>query len=128
MGPDPRTEIIAWIREHASVIDTVDPAAPVHDLGQVRDWMVEASVVGLGASIRGVRSGHELYRLKHRLTRLAVESLGVRTIALEDSPEVGRLLDDYVLSGSGEPEDALQTAWGPWRTEEFAHFIRWLQA
>jgi hypothetical protein len=60
----------------------------------MRGWFDGAGVVGLGESVRGVRSGHELYEIKGRLLRLLIEELGFHIVALEDTHDVGAVLDD----------------------------------
>jgi erythromycin esterase len=123
-----RDEIIAWVREHAIVIDTVDPEADADDLEPLRRSLADASVVGMGESVRGVRSSREHYQLKHRIARLLVERLGFRVIVFEDTPTVGRILDDYVRTGHGEPRHLLASAWEPWQTREFLDLLRWVRS
>jgi erythromycin esterase len=110
------------------VIETVDPQAPLDDIRGMRGWLAGAAVVGLGESVRGARSGRQLYRVKHRLVRLLVEALGFRTIAFEDTPAVGAALDRHVRAGEGDLLDILAAAWAPWRTEEFADLVRWVRS
>jgi erythromycin esterase len=85
-------------------------------------------VVGIGESVRGGRGGHELYALKHRLVRLAVEVLGFRALTVEEDEAVGAAIDHHLLTGEGDARAVLASAWWPWRTAEFVDMLRWLRA
>lgn len=126
-GTDPAA-LVEWLRARAHPIATVDPGAELEDLAPLGHAVGEAVVVGIGESVRGARSGRELYQLKHRVLRLVVEWLGFRAMALEESEAGGRALDEYVRTGAGDPRALLAQAWTPWRTEEFLAVIRWIRA
>lgn len=124
-----RTALISWIEDSAHPIATVDPWAPLDDLAPLVPMVGHAVVVALGESVRGVRSGHEFYGLKHRILRLAVEQLGFRSMALEERDESGAAaIDEYVCTGGGDPQALLAGLWAPWQTEEFLDVVRWMRA
>ena len=124
-----RDALTSWLRSAAHPLASVDPRASLGDLGPLEAMLGDADVVGLGESVRGARSGHELYRLKHRVLRLAVERLGFRSMTLEESAETGMAMDEYVLTGDGDPQALLaSSAWGPWQTEEFLDVLLWMRA
>jgi erythromycin esterase len=127
MGDD-RAGLIEWLRARAQPIGSLDPEAPLEDLAPFGHAVGEAVVVGLGESVRGARTGSELYTVKHRILRLLVEWLGFRAMTLEDSEAVGEALDDHVRTGRGDPRSLLAEAWTPWRTEEFLDVIQWIRA
>jgi erythromycin esterase len=126
--PEDKEEIARWVRQAAQPIQTADPEAPMDDLEPLLGWFGSAAVVGLGEAVRGIRSGRELYQLKHRFLRLLVERLGFRAIAIEDTPAAGGLLDEYILTGQGDAGAMLAAAWEPWRTEEFLSTLWWLRS
>ena len=124
---DDSAAVRAWIRATAWPLTTLDPGAALDDIAPLRDVLAPAAVVGLGESIRGVRGGHELYRLKHRIVRLAVETAGFRAVAVEDDDAVGAALDHHLRTGEGDARALLAQAWRPWQTEEFLDLLQWLR-
>jgi hypothetical protein len=45
--------VTGWIRHHAIVLGTVDPAAPLYDLAPLGRSVGNAKIVGLGESVHG---------------------------------------------------------------------------
>lgn len=125
---DDRAAVVTGIRDAAHPITTVEPWSALHDLEPLAPILAGAAVVGVGESVRGARSGHELYQLKHRLLRFAVERCGFRAMALEESPASAATLDAYVRTGDGDAAAALATAWRPWQTEEFLDVLVWIRS
>lgn len=128
-GPaDSGAAVTGWIRDTAWPMGPLDPSASLDDLAPLGDVFGPATVVGLGESVRGVRGGHELYVVKHRILRLAVEALGFRVLAVEEDDAVGAAIDHHLQTGVGDASTLLARAWGPWRTVEFLDLLRWLRA
>lgn len=109
-------------------MSSLDPSASLDDLAPLGGVFGPAAVVGLGESVRGVRAGHELCVVKHRLLRLAVEALGFRVLAVEEDEALGAVIDHHLQTGVGDASALLARAWGPWRTVEFLDVMRWLRA
>jgi erythromycin esterase-like protein len=121
MKPQPVT---SWIRDNATPLDTVDPAAPLDDLAPLRRSIGDAEIVGLGESVHGAA---EELTLKHRILRLLVEELGFRSIAWEEDWAVGRRIDAYIRTGEGDL-DALMSQMSPqWQSRQVADVLRWLR-
>lgn len=118
-----------WLRGAGHRIETFEPADDLSDLRGLDPLLARAAVVGLGESVRGVRSGREFYRLKHRVVRLAVEQHGFTTVALEErDADVVAPLDQYVRDGVGDLSGLVARLWSPWRTVEFFDFVSWIRA
>ncbi len=117
--------VTAWIRQHATPLATIDPTAPLTDLAPLRQVVGDAQVVGLGESTHGA---HEQFALKHRIVRLLVEELGFGCVALEEDWTKGRQLDEYLVTGTGDPRALLADAGPPWRTEEILQLLTWLRS
>jgi erythromycin esterase len=126
--PDGGAAVTRWIRDTAWPLDSLDPSAPLDDLAPLGDVLEPAAVVGIGESVRGVRGGHELYLLKHRVLRLAVDVGGFRALAVEDDEVVGAAIDHHLLTGEGDARALLARAWAPWQTAEFLDVLLWLRA
>ncbi|MFE3190399.1 erythromycin esterase family protein [Nocardia sp. NPDC059240] len=83
-----------------------------------------AAIVGIGES---TRFAHETFALRDTLFRDLVENYDFRTLAVQDSANVGASLDAYVREGEGTAVEALADAWRPWRTEEMAATLSWIR-
>jgi erythromycin esterase len=103
-APDPR---VAWLREHAVALATVDPAAPdLDDLAPLEEALAGARVVLLGEATRGDGSA---FLAKARLVRFLHERMGFDVLALE----CGVLACDRAwreIRAGGEPAAALTGA------------------
>ncbi|MGW4248567.1 erythromycin esterase family protein [Nocardia sp. NPDC004722] len=83
-----------------------------------------AAIVGIGES---TRFAHETFALRDGLFRDLVEDYDFRTLAVQDSANVGAALDAYVREGKGTAVEALRDAWRPWRTEEMVGALEWIR-
>ncbi|WP_415379215.1 erythromycin esterase family protein [Halosimplex sp. TS25] len=123
---DDRLEDIAdRLRERTHSLETTDPGAPIADLDPLVERLRDVRVVGLGEATHGTR---EFFQLKHRLLRLLVEELGYRLFALEANFSETLAIDEYVVHGRGDPDDALDGIYfWTWDTEEVLELIEWLR-
>lgn len=124
-GPSAPSDPVAhWIDRHAKPLHGVDPDAPLIDLRPLARRLRGATVVGLGAPY-GAR---EPFLLRQRATRLLVEHLGFRAVALEEDWTKGIELDRYARTGEGDPQAMLSDAALPSRTEEVLDLVAWARA
>ncbi|GAA2616355.1 erythromycin esterase family protein [Actinomadura fulvescens] len=119
----PPEPVTAWIERNATRLTTVDPRAPLGDLAPLRRTVGGATIVGLGESTHGAS---EQAKLKHRVVRLLVEQMGFRSIAWEDDWTLGLQLNDYILTGKGDPEAILRET--GWQSREMLDLLKWLRA
>jgi erythromycin esterase len=84
----------------------------------------DALIVGLGESVHGAA---EILRLKHRVLRLLVERMGVRSVAWEEDWATGRQIDRYIRGGDGDADTLVGRMGGQWQTREVADVLRWLR-
>ncbi|WP_367039575.1 erythromycin esterase family protein [Streptomyces sp. Je 1-332] len=115
----------AWLLQHATPINALDPQAGLDDLRPLADAVADAEIVALGV---GSRATHELSVVQHRMLRLLVEERGFRSLALEGDDPARLGLDAYVLTGAGDPEALLSEARPFLRTEEILDVLRWMRA
>ena len=117
-------EVTRWIAEHAHPLALLDAAAPSRDLERLDSIVDHAVVVGLARPTHGA---HELSTLTHRILRYLVETLGFRTLAIEEDWTTGVEIDRHLRSGHGDPQELLRNASPPWQNEELLDVLRWLR-
>ena len=117
--------LIRWLRDHAIVLRSTDPAADLSELQPLGNAIGEARIVGVGEATHGTRE-HSLF--KHRLLRFLVTQKGFRALAFESPWPTGLALNQYVLGGDGDPERLLrQAVFGVWHTDEVLQMVRWMR-
>ena len=118
--------VVEWIDQNAAALSSTDPDAPVSELEPLRDVVGDATVVGLGESTHG---SHEQFEVKHRMIRFLVEELGFRTVGFEADFASGAVIDRYVVSGEGDPQEVVNELSSPfWATEEILDLVEWMRA
>lgn len=113
------------LKRAAVPIATTDPETPVDDLVPLAPVVKDALIVGAGECTHGSR---EVFQLKHRLFRYLVERQGFTVFELEASMPRCLALDHYVLTGEGDPVEALKSqGFWTWSTEEVLDLIKWMR-
>ena len=116
--------VTGWIRHYAAPLATVDPAAPLDDLGPLRRAIGNAAIVGLGESTHGAA---EEIALKQRTLRLLVERMGFRTVAWEEDWTTGLQIDKYIRTGRGDLAALMRQMSPQWQSQEVADVLAWLR-
>jgi erythromycin esterase len=116
---------IAWLRKNAIPITSDDPAAPFADLRALGAAIGDARVVGLGEGTHGTA---EFFRMKHRLTSYLAAEKGFTVFAIEANMPEARVVNEYVLTGRGDPKAALAGMYfWTWNTQEVLDLIEWMR-
>jgi erythromycin esterase len=115
--------VAGWIRHHATVLGTVDPAAPLGDLAPLGRPVGNAKVVGLGESAHGAA---EEETLKLRTLRFLVERMGFRSVAWEEDWTTGLQVDEYIRNGQGDLDALVRQMSPQWQSRQVADVLRWL--
>jgi erythromycin esterase-like protein len=115
--------VTGWIRHNATVLDTVDPAAPLDDLAPLGQSIGNAKIVGLGESTHGAA---EEETLKLRTLRFLVERMSFRSIAWEEDWTTGLQVNEYIRSGKGNPDMLIRQMSPQWQSRQVADVLRWL--
>ncbi len=134
-GPSPRRNVQPppalsaaqiWIKQHAIVLKTTDPQAPLDDLSPLKALIGTASLVGLGEATHG---SHEFFTMKHRLLEFLVEKMGFTMFAMEGSWSAGEQINRYVVQGQGDAAKVLQLFhFWTWNTQEVLDMLTWMRA
>jgi erythromycin esterase-like protein len=120
-GGDP---VVRWIRRTAQPFDTCQPRDDHRDLVSLRRIVGDAHVVALGEGTVGTR---EFVQLKQRIVEYLASEMGFTTLAIQaNMPEVRRL-NDYVMTGRGDPRALISgLKFWPLNTEEMLEFVEWM--
>ncbi|MEM0926871.1 MAG: erythromycin esterase family protein, partial [Planctomycetota bacterium] len=115
-----------WVEEKSIPLKTVRPSDSLEDLQQLAPLFDAPRIIAMGESTHGTR---EFFQLKHRLFRYLVENHGVRLFGLEASYAACLPINNYIVSGDGDPRAAIkgQGFW-TWDTEEVLALVEWMRA
>lgn len=122
---EPRDSAEAWFVRSGARISTVEAGHGFADLEPVGRMVGRARVVALGEATHGTR---EFFQLKHRMLEYLVAQHGFTVFGIEASMPEGFDVNEYVLTGKGDPAGALTGLYmWPWDTEEVLGMIRWMR-
>jgi erythromycin esterase-like protein len=125
-SPDAAPEsVVNWIRERAIPLKTVDAGKGFADMEPLRATVGDARLVELGEATHGTR---EFFQLKHRMLEFLATEMGFSIFSIEaNMPEAYRL-NEYVLTGKGNPAALLKGMYfWTWDTEEVLGMISWMR-
>ena len=123
---DTSTAVVAWIRQHAIPLRSIDAGHGFADLQPLKRVLQDARIVGLGESVHGAR---EFFRAKHRIIEFLVKEMGFTAFAMEGAYSDAEPINTYIVSGQGDRAAALtQLGYVAWDNEAFAALLDWLRA
>jgi erythromycin esterase len=114
-----------WLANHAIPLRTVEAGHGFEDMQPLREIVGDGRVVALGEATHGTR---EFFQLKHRMLEFLVSELGFTVFAIEATMPETFDINEYVLTGEGDPAKAL-TGLYFWttNTEEVLDMIEWMR-
>lgn len=111
--------------DHVIPLTAVAPGAAGDDLAPLVETIGDARVVGIGMAAPGAR---ECFTLGHRLIERLVEERGFTVVALATSLPDCQTLNEYVLYGTGDAEEALHAqGYWTWDNGEVLDVVRWMR-
>lgn len=117
------------LEEAARPSRTTGPSGPFEDLRPFGKAVGGAVVAGVGEAAHG---SHGFVAFRHRMLRYLVEEKGFRSFALEANWSAGPRLDDYLLTGRGDPvrimSEEFRNAFLLLHGQEYLDMIRWMRA
>jgi erythromycin esterase len=118
-------EEAAWLRDNAIPFTTARAGKGFADLKAFGEIVGDARLVALGEGTHGTS---EFFAMKHRLTEYLVREKGFTYFAIEANlPEAYRV-NDYVLTGKGDPRKLLTGMYfWTWDTQEVLDLIEWMR-
>ncbi len=123
--PDPASAQTQWIRANAIPFTSLDPNADLTELEPLKKVIGNAHIVGLGEGTHGTS---EFFRMKSRLVSFLAQEMGFTVFAIEaNMPEAYRV-NDYVLTGRGDPKELLRGMYfWTWNTQEVLDMVQWMR-
>jgi erythromycin esterase len=114
-----------WLGRQAIPLRSVEAGSGFDDLAPLKPLLKDVRIVGLGEATHGTR---EFFQFKHRMLEFLVTQMGFTVFAIEASYPGCLPIDDYVMYGKGDPDQALarQGFW-TWNTQEVRDLIEWLR-
>lgn len=103
--------------------DGPDESLPTGDLAPFAAAIGDAPVVGLGES---VHTSEGFLELRSRLIRYLVAERGFRAVAIESPHTAAEIVDRYVATCDGAPEDALLGVFSVWASASTRDLLVWL--
>lgn len=118
-------EVVTWMKKNAVSLKTPEAGHGLSDMMGLKPFIGGARIVALGESTHGTR---EIFQMKHRFFEFLVEKMGFTVFTMESPWAESLALNDYVLTGKGEPEKAIVPLLTIWHTEEVLELIKWMRA
>ena len=115
----------AWLSSVAVPLAATQPGAALTDLAPLRSMVGTARIVGMGEGTHGTR---EFFELKHRVFEFLVREMGFTHFAIEATWSEADDINNYVLTGQGDPARLLSRLYfWTWNTEEVLALIQWMR-
>jgi erythromycin esterase len=125
LSAEETAELHTWLKEYAVHLNTIAPGSGFDDMQPLKALIGDARIVALGEASH---CNGSFSRAKHRMVEFLVEEMDFTVFAIE-APFPGALeLNDYILTGEGDPERALGAlVYAAWNTEEILAMIKWMR-
>ena len=123
--PPPSPQAVSWLRSRAIPVSTVEAENGFADLEPLKKLIGDARIVSLGEQTHGTR---EFFQMKHRLIEFLASEMGFTIFAIEANMPESYRVNDYVLTGKGDPKELLKGMYfWTWNTREVLDMIEWMR-
>jgi erythromycin esterase len=115
----------SWLAANAIRLDTVEAGRGFADMQALKGVIGKTRLVSLGEATHGTR---EFFQLKHRMLEFLVNEMGFNIFAIEATMPESFDINEYVMTGKGDPAKALAGIYfWTWDTEEVLEMIQWMR-
>jgi erythromycin esterase len=115
--------IVDWLKAKCLPFDTQKAESGFADIAYLKDLVAGARIVGLGEATHGTK---EFSQMKHGILEYLVKEMGFNTFAIEVTWPEANLMNDYVMTGQGDPVRLLAGLYSPWNTREVLDMVQWM--
>jgi len=113
-----------WLGQQAIPLRAIEAGNGFDDLAPLKPLFKDVRIVALGEATHGTR---EFFQFKHRMLEFLVTQMGFTVFAIEASYPGCQPIDDYVIYGKGDPDQALAgQGFRVWNTQGVRDLIEWL--
>jgi len=124
LSAEQETELHEWLKENTIVLDSIQAGSGFEDMQPLKAMIGDARIVALGE----VHLNGDFYKVKHRMVEFLVNEMGFTVFAIEATFAGALELNDYILTGNGDPQRALGALVYPaWNTEEVLAMVNWMR-
>jgi erythromycin esterase len=124
LSAEQKAELHAWLKENAIPLNSVEAGSGFEDMQPLKAMIGDARIVALGEASH---LNGDFYKVKHRMVEFLVNEMDFTVFAIEATFAGALELNDYILTGNGEPERALGALVYPaWNTEEVLAMVKWM--
>ncbi len=125
LSREERAEIHTWLKKNAVHLNTIEAGSGFDDMQPLKAMIGDARIVALGEA---AHCNGSFSRAKHRMVEFLVNEMDFTVFGIE-APFGGALeLNDYILTGEGEPERALGAlVYAAWNVEEILDMVKWMR-
>jgi erythromycin esterase len=125
LSAEETAELHTWLKENAIHLNTIEAGSGFDDMQPLKAMIGNARIVALGEA---THCNGSFSRAKHRMVEFLVNEMDFTVFAIE-APFAGALeLNDYILTGEGDPERALGAlVYAAWNTEEILDMVKWMR-
>lgn len=117
-------EAPASLENYLIPIKTTKAGNGFGDLQSVGEPIKDKKIIAMGEATHGTK---EFFEMRHRMFEYLVEEMGYRVFAIEDQFGNAQVVNDYILYGHGNLNDAIKVLFTIWQTEEVANMIQWMR-
>jgi erythromycin esterase len=115
----------SWLTANAIRLNTVEAGHGFADMQPLKKIIGKSRIVSLGEATHGTR---EFFQLKHRMLEFLVSEMGFNIFAIEATMPESFDINEYVLTGKGDPAKGLAGIYfWTWDTEEVLEMIQWMR-
>jgi erythromycin esterase len=125
LSAEQKAELHTWLKENTVYLNTIEAGSGFDDMQPLKTIIGDARIVALGES---AHCNGSFSRAKHRMVEFLVTEMDFTVFAIEATFPGALELNDYILTGEGDPERALGAlVYAAWNTEEILAMIKWMR-
>jgi erythromycin esterase len=125
LSAEETAELHTWLKENAVHLNTIAAGSGFDDMQPLKAVIGDARIVALGEA---AHCNGSFSRAKHRMVEFLVTEMDFTVFAIEATFPGALELNDYILTGEGDPERALGAlVYAAWNTEEILAMIKWMR-
>jgi len=125
LSAEETTELYTWLKENAVHLNSIEAGSGFDDMQPLKAIIGDARIVALGEA---AHLNRDFSRVKHRIVEFLVNEMDFTVFAIEATFAGALELNDYILTGNGDPKRALGALVYPaWTTEAILDMVNWMR-